>query len=261
VREICVHGQLGVEMQNHNFYELGVNVSMPNLNMLVIPTQGMSSNPGLPKALRENILDPRMVNHVNEVMADMLDRTSLVIPGYINTAMPIIVVDSKFNFNNALPGRIYDVQCNPNKQVSVPANSSISDVVIISECGISVGANADLSNVVLGSTALGNGVKPLDTANINFSANVGLGAEDNCAEGGGVQLFSSASIHFSSSMRIDGLQVVAAGDVEHGARDQGINGISVQSGQDITLTSNNAFGLCSSGAPDLFTVPYYRLVL
>jgi hypothetical protein len=133
--------------------------------------------------------------------------------------------------------------------------------VIISECGISVGANADLSNVVLGSTALGNGVKPLDTANINFSANVGLGAEDNCAEGGGVQLFSSASIHFSSSMRIDGLQVVAAGDVEHGARDQGINGISVQSGQDITLTSNNAFGLCSSGAPDLFTVPYYRLVL
>jgi hypothetical protein len=29
--------------------------------------------------------------------------------------MPIIVVDSKFNFNNALPGRIYDVQCNPNK--------------------------------------------------------------------------------------------------------------------------------------------------
>ena len=62
-------------------------------------------------------------------------------------------------------------------------------------------------------------------------------------------------------MTIDGLQVVAAGDVELGARDDGIRGISVQAGQDITLTSNNAFGLCSGGAPNLFTVKYYRLVL
>ena len=41
----------------------------------------------------------------------------------------------------------------------------------------------------------------------------------------------------------------------------GVNGISAQAGGDITLTSNNMFGLCSGGAPDLFTVPYYRLVL
>jgi hypothetical protein len=115
--------------------------------------------------------------------------------------------------------------------------------------------------VVLASTALGNGAKPLDNANISFSANVSLGAPDNCTLGGGVQLFSSASIHFSSSMTIDGLQVVAAGDVELGARDDGIRGISVQAGQDITLTSNNAFGLCSGGAPNLFVTPYYRLVL
>ena len=114
---------------------------------------------------------------------------------------------------------------------------------------------------MLGSTALGNGAKPLDNANINFSANVELGAPDGCLPGGGVQLFSSATIHFSSTMLINGVQMVAAGDVELGARDQGINGISVQTGHNITLTSNNAFGLCSGGVPDLFTVPYYRLVL
>jgi len=62
-------------------------------------------------------------------------------------------------------------------------------------------------------------------------------------------------------MTINGVQVVAAGDVELGARAQGINGISVQAGQDIRLTSNNAYGLCSGNAPGLFTVPYYRLVL
>ena len=41
----------------------------------------MTSNPGLPKALSENILDPRMVNHIDEIMFDFLDRTSPVISG------------------------------------------------------------------------------------------------------------------------------------------------------------------------------------
>ncbi len=55
--------------------------------------------------------------------------------------------------------------------------------------------------------------------------------------------------------------MVAAGDIELGARDMGINGISAQSGGTIKMTANNMFGLCSGGAPNLFTVPYYRLVL
>ncbi len=100
----------------------------------------------------------------------------------------------------------------------------------------------------------------VSNANINFSAGVNLGTADNCAPGGGVQRFSNASVHFSSSMTVNGLQVVAAGEVDLGAQDLGINGINVQTGGHITLTSNNAFGLCSGGAPNLQTVAYYRLV-
>jgi hypothetical protein len=269
VNQICVHGQQGVAMQNHNDYELGVTVSMPNPGtQLTIPSGGMTSNPGLPEALRENILHPRDVAHINEIIGKLRDPSLdidevTVIPSYITAGLPVIDVDEHFNFDTGgyLPNRIYRVSCSPNKQVSISSGAVIADIVIVAECNISVGANASLSNVVLASTALGNGSKPLDHANINFSANVSLGAPDNCTPGGGVQLFSSASIHFSSSMTIDGLQVVAAGDVELGARDDGIRGISVQAGQDITLTSNNAFGLCSGGAPNLFVIPYYRLVL
>jgi len=76
-----------------------------------------------------------------------------------------------------------------------------------------------------------------------------------------VQLFSNATIHTASSTSIDGVQMVAAGDIELGARDMGVNGISAQAGGTITLTANNMFGLCSGGAPNLFTVDYYRLVL
>jgi hypothetical protein len=68
-------------------------------------------------------------------------------------------------------------------------------------------------------------------------------------------------VKIASSAAIDGVQIVAANDIELGARDMGINGISAQAGGTITLTSNNQFGLCSGGAPNLFTVDYYRLVL
>ena len=76
-----------------------------------------------------------------------------------------------------------------------------------------------------------------------------------------MQLYSNATIHTSSSTNIDGVQMVAAGDIFLGARDMGINGISAQSGGTIKMTSNNMFGLCSGGVGGLFMVDYYRLVL
>ncbi len=151
------------------------------------------------------------------------------------------------------------MNCKPNKNTIIPANSTITDVVIIAECEIKINAKATVTDAVLGSRSGGNG--NISKANVGIAANVQLGLPDNCAEGGGVQIFSNATIHTASTTAIDGVQLVAKGDIELGARDSGINGISAQSGNNITLTSNNQFGLCSGGAPDLFTVPYYRLVL
>jgi hypothetical protein len=238
---------------------------MPNPDaQLVIPTQGMTSNPGLPEALREDILDPRMVNHLDEVMLSFLDPTSPVRPDDI-TNNTVVVKDEKFNLSNAVPGTIYHIQCKPNKNVQIPSNSVIDRVVIIAECEIKVGAGSTVTNAVLGSRSGGNPGNGqgggVSSANIGVAANVQLGVKDNCAPGGGVQLFSNATIHTAASTGIDGVQIVAAGDVELGARDMGINGINVQTGGNITMTSNNMFGLCAGGAPDLFTVNYYRLVL
>ena len=258
---ICIHGQGGVEMQNHNDFAPGVNVSMPDMgSMLDIPSGGMTSNPGLPDALREQSFKSRLVPHVDEYMADLLTKQAYVTPAYIDTTQPVIAVDDKFNFTGMTQGRIYHVQCNPNKNANIPNNTVLMNVVIISDCNVSVGSGVTMINVVLGSRAVGNGSKPLDNANINFSADVRLGAPDGCAPGGGVQIFSSASVHFSSSMTINGVQIVAKGDIELGARDQGVNGINAHAGQDIKLTSNNAFGLCSGGSPQFFPVWYYRLV-
>jgi len=271
VNKICVHGQKGVEMQNHNFYESGVIVSMPNMDaMLTIPATGMTSNPGLPEALREQSLDPRMVNHVDEIMLDMLAMREDVMPDYIHTdgtctgfncggVKPVIEVDEKFDLSTVKPGRIYHVLCKANKNARIPNNTVVQNVIIIAECEVHIGAGATIMNSVIGSRSGGNG--KVDKANVVIAANVQLGRPDNCNPAGGVQLFSNATIHTASSTSIDGVQMVAKGDIDLGARDMGINGISAQSGGNITLTSNNQFGLCSDGAPDLFTVDYYRLVL
>jgi hypothetical protein len=270
VNEICVHGEQGVNIQSNNYFETGVNVSMPAMAMLELPASGMTSNIGLPPALRENYLDPRMVNHVDEIMLDMVAMQEYVMPDYIHTdgictgfncggAKPVIEVDEKFDLSTAQPGRIYHVICQPNKVARIPNNSVVLNVVIIAECEVHIGSGAKIFNSVLGSRSGGNGT--ISKANIVAAADVQLGLPDNCAPGGGVQLFSNATIHTASSTSIDGVQMVATGDIELGARDMGINGISAQAGGTITLTSNNAFGLCSGGAPNLFTVPYYRLVL
>ena len=260
VREICIHGEQGVNIQSNNYFETGVNVTMPDVDgMLELPASGMTSNIGLPKALRENHLDPRMVNHIDEIMLDMIGRTSSVMPNYTHAELPVFEVDEKFDLSTALPGRIYHVLCKPNKAARIPNNSVVENVVIIAECEVHIGAGATVIGSVIASRSGGNG--NIDKANIVIAANVQLGLPDNCAEGGGVQLFSNATIHNAASTSIDGVQMVAKGDIKLGARDMGVNGISAQSGGTITLTSNNMFGLCSGGAPDLFTVDYYRLVL
>ncbi len=281
VNEICIHGEQGVNIQSNNYFETGVNVSMPKIpEMLEIPASGMDSNIGLPPALRENYLDPRMVNHVDDIMLGMLalpDDVMLalqdnVLPTYIDSdgggcsdicggdsGDRVIKVDEKFDLSTAKPGFIYHVLCKPNKVARIPNNSIVQNVVIIAECELHIGAGATVISSVLASRSGGNG--KIDKANIVIAANVQLGLPDNCAEGGGVQLFSNATIHTAASTSIDGVQMVAIGDIELGARDMGVNGISAQSGGTITLTSNNMFGLCSGGAPNLFTVPYYRLVL
>lgn len=280
VRKICVHGQKGVHMQNGNYIETGVTVSMPDMyGQLKIPDGGLDSNPGLRDARREQSLYPRMVKHVDEIMADLLELKPYILPDYItiNNVEDIIAKGKNYNFADAAPGNVYHIVCNANQQVGIPGGIELYDVVIVSECNINVGSGAYLHNVVLASRApgnpgqggdngdgnSGNGGAGLEDATINMSANVTLGEieePNDCVPGGGVKIFSKASVHTSSSTGFNGVQIVAARDVDLTARTDGISGISVQAGGNITLTSNGDFGICAGVDEALLTVPYYRLV-
>jgi hypothetical protein len=264
VNEICVHGQRGVNLQSNNYFEPGVNVSMMDMSTLELPASGMESNTGLQDALRESSLDPRMVNHIDEIIQGILDRDPKYVPAYINRNEDVVTVGSNFNFQNAQPHRIYYVECRSNRNLVLPAGVVMQHTVLIADCQITIGAHSVIFNSLIASRSGGvggNGRLNRGDANITTAAGAQLGVPDNCAPGGGVQLISNATMHFSSTTSINGVQMIALGDIALGARDMGINGISAQSGGNIYMTSNNIFGLCSGGAPNLLTVWYYRLVL
>ena len=252
----CVHGQNGVHIQNGNTFELGTSVSMPDLSLLSIPTDGLDGNPGLAEALREGSLDPRMVDHVPAIMDMLLDPTSPIQPIYIDTSKPVIDVDCGFDLGTAEAGRIYHVICADNKQIQVPGSQTTRGIVVVAEGQINVPANAILEDVILASRAyMKNG-----GSNIHFSSGADLGRPDDCADGGGVQIFTTEDLSFASSITYNGVQVVSAKNVALGSSDSGVKGLAVQAGGNITLSSNNAFGLCNGDDPLILTHQHYRLV-
>ena len=80
--------------------------------------------------------------------------------------------------------------------------------------GNSGGGNSGGGNSGGGNSGGGNsgGGGATIKANMVFSSNVELGADDACAPGGGVQVFSTNNIHYSAGIVINGMQVVAAGE-------------------------------------------------
>ncbi len=88
-REFCIHSNGHVEMQNHNFFEEGTRVTMPDEDDLVIPGSGMRQNPGLDKALGEDEFNLDIVDDLPEIFDDFynLNGTSEHWPSYVTIVL------------------------------------------------------------------------------------------------------------------------------------------------------------------------------
>ena len=134
--------------------------------------------------------------------------------------------------------------------------------MIVADCQISGGSGSTFTNMVLASTATGNGANPYDKAVVSLAANAVIGKADEdplCDPGGGVLIYSYASVHTAAGTIINGSRIVARGDVDLTAANNGVFGVSVQAGQDISLTSNNLMGLCADGVDGEVYARWYRL--
>jgi len=255
---ICVHGQNGgVALRQDNYFEPGAQVSMGDLGDLFTPNTG--GNDGLEEALVEGDVWPRDIAALDVILETLsnLDSAYSPVHDYMyrtdaggNRVYPDKVSASQLP-ETVAPYTVYDIDCNG--QLNLPGGTTMSNVVIIADCRIHSAADLTLRDVALFSTYSGNG----GTA-INMASGTTLGAADNCAAQGGVELYAYGDIHIAAQGDWNGLRIVSAGDVVFTARNVGVHGMSVQA-MNIEFTSNNEFGLCSGNVPGPF-VRHYRLV-
>jgi hypothetical protein len=253
IEGICIHGQDGVKISSNNIFAEDVKVTMPDLDLLELPASGFETNEGLEDALGEDWIDPKIVDHINEIISALKDPASSRQPAYVDPDLAVIEM-TRTEFNNAssfTPGRVYNVTCNGNQQIDV--DLSFSEVVVVTNCRTNFAGGTVLTDAIIATSSTASNA-------MSGSNDTTIGADDSCADGGGAQLMSAGGMHFAGNMELFGSQLIAAGDIAVAAQADGIEGTSIQAGGDIELTSNSAFGLCTGHVDLTLYEYYYRIV-
>lgn len=254
----CMHSNSYVTINNNNYFESGTIVSMPDTDDLVVTVNGGGEpkNEGLAEALREGKYFIKILNRLDFITAGVKDRDSRYARDYINnynvheistgngnnvsTSFAKATVDP----SSLMKGRVNTADCSNELTLD---GGVYEEMVIISECDVKIANNVQLIDVVL-----------ISKGNVGGS-HIILGADDNCAPGGGAQLLSYGDIKFSSKIEMYGSQMIAANDIDFEASGDGMAGASVVAGGNIDSTSNLNFAFCGTGMEHSFLAEYFRL--
>lgn len=257
----CLHGETGVAMSNGNTFEEGTIVSMPDFSMLEIPQAGYGSNPGLEGALSEEYLYPRMVKKIDVLFEELQDIKSWYQPSYIKNGNGHKEVLDEADFDpgtlgtDSTKGNLYVVWCkNDNQQLKLDSNAWIWKNVIVTNCQVTIGADAKIWDAVIITSNTGGN-------SITGSAAIRIGEPDNCDHTkGGAALMTKGGISLSSASYYDDAQLVAKGNINVAAATEGVKGIQIQAGGYAKLTASGGFSLCDNRQPASFVANYYRFV-
>lgn len=251
----CIHSNNHVSLNNYNTFEPGSIVSMPDKAELVIPSDGMTTNPGLPVALRDGAYQLRIVQRINDIIAGIQDPASVYYRNYITSTTQIAVNrNDKLDATMFTSGRIHNINCTSSSQsAKIHAGTVLKELVIVTNCQLMFGENTVLEDVVIGNT---------NVSDKSFSAASGLqiGRNDNCATGGGAQLVTLGGVNFPQYLKMYGGQILAAGDVSFTSDANGTQGASIVSGGRIDGTTDSTMAFCGgAGMENNFEAWYFRL--
>lgn len=252
MRNLCVHGEQGVSVNNDNDWTENVTVSMPDLALLDTPSNDIDQkNPGLKDALLEAENDPYIVDHVDEMIYSIIEQ---------NSERVVRIDNAIFEIDDTSPGWVYWVYCvGDGGTLTIPQDSVLRDVAILTNCAIRFKKSVTLVNTLLGTTGdrieegqeaaeavdSSTTVVVEDETTTTYGSNeLRLGLADGCDAGGGARLLIDGDFRNPAKLRINGSQIIASGDVEVAAQGESIDGISVLAGGNIDLSSNNEFGGC-----------------
>ncbi|WP_114966228.1 pilus assembly protein TadG-related protein [Alkalilacustris brevis] len=249
----CVHSNSYVEFNNHNTFESGTVVSMPDLEMLGLPGSGFKHNDGLEAALREGSMDIRILNRIDTIIAGLRSGDPAYLPDYIVSTLPVALESMTISDGDLEPGYIYTADCHGSGTISISSGTVLSNVVIATDCDISFGSNAEIHDVVIATSSTA-------TQSVHAAADVSIGREDNCAEGGDAQVLTLGGMHFAAKLGVNGGQLVARGDINFAAQGAAVEGGSMVAGGEIDGTSNLEFAYCGTGMGNAYTAEVFRLV-
>lgn len=249
----CIHSNSYVSMNSNNFFQSGTVVSMPDLSLLDLPNSGFATNTGLEASLREGSYNIRIIQRIDNIVAEIDDAGSEYLPDYITDTTNRSLSDRSIDEHDLAPGKLYTWDCRGNGGTISSDDAPIERVVIVTACKVTFGANTTLEDVVIVNSNTG-------ADSFKAPSGLNLGADDDCAEGGGVQLVTLGGMNFASNLAMFGSQLLAIGDIEFSARADGFEGAAIVSNGTISGTSNMSMAFCGTGMESNFVAEYFRLV-
>ena len=252
----CVHSNTYVSANQNNLFENGTIVSMPNLDLLDIPSSGFEKNDGLEAALFQGGMNILIVNRVNEIVAGMTDPTSRYYRSYLTNHVAV-KTDLTNNNNNVdmsmiTQHRVNELTCTKNNGSITMAGEVFSNAVIITNCPIKMSSGSAFEDVTLIT-------KDTSVTSITAPSGLRIGKDDNCADGGGAELITYGGISQAAKVEIYNGQLLAVGPIAFAAGNDGIKGASIVSGSTIDATSGSNMAFCGKGMGNIFEAEYFRM--
>lgn len=261
----CVEAAGGVKLNNNNRFDNDNRIYVKSLSDINLPgSQSLSSvvgrgtktsSAGLTYrdifAVKSKISAP-YVSNINALANKYLDPYYSGQPSYINPSAAVIKVQARdVKYTTFKPRRIYKVICGGSNgsKAQFYKGVDIEDVVIVSACRISLGTQSKLQNVVLVSRNTGS-------HSVYAASKVQLGKNDKCAAGGGVKIYTAGGFKSAWGLRVYGGFISAKGNVKIAAKSDGIAGISIHAGGNVSFSARAQFGTCKNSASNSSDVAY-----
>jgi Flp pilus assembly protein TadG len=259
----CMHSNTSISINQNNYFEAGTIVSMPDLDNLQIAASGFKKNNGLIEALRESFYKIRVLKRIDDIIKALKTGDLVALKGmssgvpastveYVSNAIPLTVASCNVTMSNLTSGRIHIIDCNS----TLTLGGNFAKVAIVTSAPIRFSHGTVFEDAIIATESTDSMSLKGPSGNNN---KVTFGKNDACAPGGGVQLVTKGGAHFAAGLNIYGSQILAAGSINFAANADGIEGVSMVSGDTVSGTSNMKMGYCGTGLEDNFEVDYYRL--
>ena len=267
----CIHSQLYVKASSNNIFDPGSVVSMPDKGDVELPNSGFASNIGLQAALRDGSYNVRILNRIDDIYAGLVEPLhpdfgimtefnslgdeSEYYRDYI-TNKKLLAPNYKFDATAGTftPNRIHQVTCKQDKWTyDIYPDAVLKDAVLITDCRLTIHSGATIENSVIF-------VENTNTNAVRAPSGVQVGLDDDCADGGDVQIVTRGGVNFASAAEIYGSQIIAAKDISLTAAANGLEGVSLVAGGMLDVTSNGGYGFCGgAGMTNNYEAAYFRL--